>query len=169
MSAQRAAQLWPQVQSIAQRRNLLLVSPAVNFCGGGCHDTDPFRYLRDFFAACQGCKVDHIAIHIYVACNGGTNRAQYLINHINSYKSQFSQPLWLTEFACDNAATMEDQRRFMVDALTFLENDPRIYRYAWFSGRTSAIRNASLLAGSGVLTALGDAYVNAPHNAACTP
>ena len=64
---------------------------------------------------------------------------------------------------------MEDQRRFMVDALTFLENDPRIYRYAWFSGRTSAIRNANLLAGSGVLTVLGDAYVNAPHNAACTP
>jgi hypothetical protein len=168
LSAARAAELWPQVQAIATQRNLLLVSPAVNFCGGGCHDTDPFRYLDQFFAACQGCKVDHVAIHIYVGCNvNGQNRAQWMIDHISTYKRRFTQPLWLTEFACDDAASMEDQRRFMVDAVTYLENEPRIVKYAWFSGRTTAVRNANLLGNDGTLTALGQEYVRLPRNSAC--
>ncbi len=168
LSAARAAELWPDVQRIAEQRNLALVSPAVNFCGGGCHDTDPFRYLEQFFAACQNCKVDYIAIHIYVGCNvNGSNRAQYLINHIETYKRRFDKQFWLTEFACDSAANLEEQRRFMVDAVTYLENEPRIARYAWFSGRTTAVRNADLLGADGTLTALGTEYVRLPQNAAC--
>src|SRR6185369_8588672 len=104
LSAQAAAELWPELEAIAYAKNLRLVSPAVNFCGGDCQDTDPFHYLDAFFAACSGCRVDAVAIHIYVGCSPtGDNKAQYLINHVETYKKRFAQPLWLTEFACDSA------------------------------------------------------------------
>jgi hypothetical protein len=168
LSAADAASLWPQVEQIASQRGLTLVSPAVNFCGGGCHDTDPFNYLHEFFDQCTGCQVAAIAIHIYVGCNaGGDNHAQWLINHVETYKSEFTEPLWLTEFACDDAATMEEQRQFMVDAVTYLENEPRIARYAWFAGRADNMQNVDLLGADGQLTVLGDTYVSLPHNAAC--
>ncbi len=55
----------------------------------------------------------------------------------------------------------------MQDAVDFLENDPVIFRYAWFSGRTTAIANVDLLGTGGTLTPLGTEYVSLP--AACIP
>lgn len=164
LSASEAAELWPHVEAIADARGLALVSPAVNFCGGSCQETDPFKYLDDFFAACEGCRVDYIGIHIYTACEGdGTNKARWLINHVESYKMRFDKPIWLTEFACDNAGSLAEQKAFMMDALEYLENEPRVARYAWFSGRADNVANASLLGGDGALTELGEAYVGAPQ------
>lgn len=169
MSAARSAELWPSLEQIASQRQLSLVSPAVNFCGGGCHDTDPINYLEEFFAACSGCRVDAIAVHVYVGCSpDGPTRAKWLIEKIEGYKQAFSQPIWLTEFACDDAATLEEQRLFMQDAVAWLENEPRVARYAWFSGRTDAIKNADLLSGDGELTPLGEAYVSLPQAEGCT-
>ncbi|APR76985.1 Hypothetical protein A7982_02332 [Minicystis rosea] len=165
LSASEAAELWPHVEAIADARGLALVSPAVNFCGGSCQETDPFKYLDDFFAACEGCRVDYIGVHIYTACQGdGTNKARWLINHLETYKMRFDKPLWLTEFACDDAGSLAEQKAFMVDALEYLENEPRIARYAWFSGRADNVANASLLGGDGELTELGQAYVDAPQS-----
>ena len=65
----QAAALWPQVEQIAQRKNLKIVSPAVNFCGSPCNVQDPVSWMDQFLAACTNCKVDHIAIHWY-ACTG---------------------------------------------------------------------------------------------------
>ncbi|MDI3287839.1 glycoside hydrolase family protein [Polyangium sp. 15x6] len=164
LSASEAAALWPHVEAVADARGLALVSPAVNFCGGACQETDPFKYLDEFFAACEGCRVDYIGIHIYTACQGdGTNKARWLINHIETYKTRFDKPIWLTEFACDNAGSLAEQKDFMIDALEYLENEPRIARYAWFSGRANNVANANLLGEDGVLTELGKAYVDAPQ------
>jgi hypothetical protein len=75
ISASAAAALWPEVERVADTLGLSIVSPAVNFCGGDCQDTSPFDYLDDFFAACDGCRVDAVAFHIYVGCNPrGTTR-----------------------------------------------------------------------------------------------
>ena len=168
LSAQQAAALWPRVEAIADARGLLLVSPAVNFCGGNCQDTNPFDYLDDFFAACTGCRVDHVAFHIYVGCNqNGDNHAQWLIDHVETYKARFSQPLWLTEFACTDAANFDEQKNFLEDAVAYLENDARIERYSWFSGRFPGMQYVDLLGADGQLTSLGEAYVNAPKNSAC--
>lgn len=164
LSASDAAALWPKVEAIADARGLALVSPAVNFCGGSCQETDPFKYLDDFFAACDGCRVDYIGVHIYTACQGdGTNKARWLINHLETYKMRFDKPIWLTEFACDDAGSLAEQKAFMIDALAYLENEPRIARYAWFSGRADNVANASLLGGDGELTELGQAYLAAPQ------
>lgn len=169
MSATAAAALWPKVVAAANARGIgTLVSPAVNFCGGDCNETDPFKYLENFFAACKDCRVDAIAIHIYVGCKGENgNHAQWLINHIKKYEQTFTQPLWLTEFACDDAKNADEQRAFMLDAVTYLESDPRIARYAWFAGRADNVPYVDLLGDDGVLTPLGQAYVDAPHDASC--
>lgn len=168
LSAAQAAALWPDVEAIADARGLTLVSPAVNYCGGDCQDTNPFDYLDDFFAACDGCRVDRVAFHIYVGCNPpGDNKAQWLIDHVETYKTRFSQPLWLTEFACTGATGFDQQVAFLEDAVAYLENDARIERYAWFSGRFDGIPYVDLLGDDGELTPLGEAYVNAPVHPDC--
>jgi hypothetical protein len=168
LSASEAARLWPELEALADARNLTLVSPAVNFCGGDCQETDPFQYLDDFFAACRGCRVDAIAFHIYVGCHpDGENHAEWLINHVKTYEARFSKPLWLTEFACDDATREAEQIAFMQDAVEFLENDPRIVRYAWFSGRADNVPHVDLLGDDGKLTALGQRYVELEQTAGC--
>jgi hypothetical protein len=168
MSAQEAADLWPELEEIADARGLDLVSPAVNFCGGDCQNTDPFDYLDDFFAACDGCRVDAIGIHIYVGCNpDGDNHAEWLINHVETYKSRFELPLWLTEFACDSAQNEAEQLGFLEDAVEYLESEPRITRYAWFAGRADNVPHVDLLGDDGELTALGERYVELEQPAEC--
>ena len=153
LSATKAAALWPEVEKVADAQGLTLVSPAVNFCGGNCQETDPYKYLDDFFAACSGCRVDRVAFHVYVGCHpSGANKAQWLIEKVEEYKKRFSQPLWLTEFACDDASGFDDQIAFMKDAVSYLEGDARVERYAWFSGRSTKIPFVDLLAADGVLT-----------------
>ncbi len=168
LSAADAAARWPELEALADARGLKLVSPAVNFCGGDCRDTDPFHYLDEFFAACAGCRVDAIAIHVYVGCNPtGQNHAEWLINHVETYQTRFDLPLWLTEFACDSATSEAEQIAFLEDAVAYLEGEPRIERYAWFAGRADNMAHVDLLGADGELTALGRAYVAAPQSAAC--
>jgi len=170
ISAADAAALWPELEALADELDLRLISPAVNFCGGDCQDTDPFNYLHEFLEACEGCRVDALAIHIYVGCSpSGDNKAEWLINHIETYKNEFDEPLWLTEFACDSAASPAEQQAFMEDALAYLENEPRIERYAWFAGRADNVPHVDLLGADGQLTTLGAAYVNAPQAKECQP
>lgn len=169
LSAAEAASRWPSVQAVADARGLALVSPAVNFCGGGCHATDPFAYLDAFFAACQNCRVDAIGVHVYVGCKGENgNHAQWMINHLKTYEQRFTQPIWLTEFACSDAKNADEQKAFLTDAVTYLESDPRIVKYAWFAGRADNVPHVDLLGGDGQLTPLGEAYVNAPQAPGCS-
>lgn len=168
LSAQQAAADWPTVQSVATTHQLQTVSPAVNFCGddqtgaGPCHDTNPVGYLTDFFAACQGCKVDYIAVHWY-NCDGAS-----LEWYLDQFK-QFNRPIWLTELACayDGDTSIAGQEKYMREAIPILEGRADVYRYAWFSG--DPMPNARLLNADGSLTALGKIYVDLPHDPTCTP
>jgi hypothetical protein len=161
LSAAEAAALWPLLEQIAADKGLELVSPAVNYCGGSCWDTDPVSYLEDFFAACQaqgGCRVDYVAVHAYV-CWGSA-----LGSYLDRFE-KFGKPLWLTEFACgDNAArkdTVEGQLAFMDEAVPLLEARDDVFRYAWFIGRTNPADHwpVDLLGAAGALTDLGQEYV----------
>ena len=168
LSALQAAALWPELELIATTHRLALASPAVNYCGGNCQDTDPFNYLHEFFSACVGCRIDYVAMHIYVGCNpSAANRATWLIDHVERYKSEFDLPLWLTEFACSDARNEGEQIAFLEDAVVYLEAEPRIARYAWFAGRADNMAYVDLLGSDGQLTALGSRYVTLPQSAAC--
>jgi hypothetical protein len=160
----QAAALWPVLQSVAQSKGLKLVSPAVNYCGNcvaenGVTYYSPVQYLDAFFAACPSCQVDYIAVHTYVC------EEKYLREKIAELK-KYNKPIWLTEFACGDMAasqiTLGVQQKYLLDAVNYLEKEPAIFRYAWFSGRNTQIPNINLLGADGQLTALGQAYVRRP-------
>lgn len=161
----QAAADWPQVEAIAKAAGAQLVSPAVNFCGG-CSDpaiTDPYTWLKDFFAACAGCQVDAIAVHwyncdlpslkAYIEGSTGSGGLQGFV--------QFGKPIWLTEFSCGGSSTVAQQKAYMQAAVPYLENNPHVARYSWFSA--SPIPNALLTNPDGTLTDLGTTYASLPQ------
>lgn len=164
LTPSQAAALWPQLQAVAASKGLRLVSPAVNYCGNcvsenGTTYYSPVAYLDAFFAACPNCQVDYIAVHTYVC------EEQYLREKIAELK-KYNKPIWLTEFACGDMPaaqiTPAVQQKYLFDAVNYLEKEPAIFRYAWFSGRNNEIPNINLLGSDGQLTALGQRYVGRP-------
>jgi hypothetical protein len=163
LTPRQAAEAWPKIEAIADKYQLKIGSPAVNYCGtcvedGGIIFSDPVEYLDSFFAACAGCQVDFITVHWY-ACDVGA--LQWYIGLFKKYK----KPIWLTEFACweGNSITYDIQKSYLIGAVDYLENDTSVERYAWFTGRSNGGPFIDLLApASGVLSSLGEIYVNMP-------
>jgi hypothetical protein len=173
LTPQQAAADWPKVEALAKAAGILLVSPAVNFCGsasnpGGCSDpavTDPYTWLKDFFAACSGCQVDYVAAHWY-NCDLPSLRA-YLEGNVSTGGGlqgfvQFGKPIWLTEFSCDGSHSVADQKAYMQAAVPYLESNPHVFRYSWFSA--GPIPNAQLTTANGSLTDLGTTYASLPQS-----
>lgn len=165
LTPSQAAAMWPTIQDIARRKGLKIVSPAVNYCGdcvseGGTTYNDPVQWLDDFFAKCKGCQVDYIAVHWY-ACD-----VLALQNYLFRFK-KYNKPLWLTEFSCGDqdhsTITLATQQNYMQDAVHYLEYEPAVFHYAWFSGRNNEIPYINMLGNDGQLTSLGQAYVKAPY------
>jgi hypothetical protein len=158
----QAASDWPLLEQIADARGLALVSPALNYCGGNCNETDPFVWLDAFFKACSGCRVDYVAFHWY-ACSKDA------LTGILARFEAYGKPVWVTEFSClDGGDTSEAaQETWLKTAVPVLEADPKVFRYAWFLGRSSPTANPwDLLAAPGALAPLGQSYVAQPG--ACT-
>ncbi len=164
ISAVDAAGGWPQIEAGAT--GLGIVGPGMNFCGPAdqCHDTSPYQYLKDFFAACPGCRVDYIAIHWY-NCDLPSLR-DYIEpgGNLEGFE-QFGKPIWITEFSCDPSASVAEQQAYMEEALDYLENKAEIFRYSWFSA--GPIPNARLVEDDGSPTALGQVYIDLPRS--CDP
>lgn len=157
-----AAGLWPKIETLAKAQNMNIVAPAVNYCGGGCTNTSPFDWLDQFFASCTDCRVDAVAIHVYM-CDPNDVRA-----YVKQFETRYNKPLWVTEFACLDTAspTAAQQLSYMKAVVPIFEADPLIQRYAWFTGRDPSQPAVDLLRADGVLTPLGQAYVDLPQ--ACT-
>jgi hypothetical protein len=168
LTPMQAASDWSSVEGTAKAVNASIVSPAVNFCGSstntsGCSDpsvTDPYTYLKDFFADCPACDVDYVAVHWY-NCDLPSLQA-YIEGNLDAGGGlqgfvQFGKPIWLTEFSCDGSHSVADQTAYMQAAVPWLEQNPHIFRYSWFSA--SAIASAQLANPDGSLTTLGTTYV----------
>jgi len=173
LSPQQAAAAWPQIQAHAKTAGIPLVSPAVNFCGSASDSsqctvstiTDPYTYLKDFFAACTGCEVDYVAVHWYncdlpslkAYIEGNTSTGGGLQGFV-----QFGKPIWLTEFSCGGGSSVAQQTAYMKAAVPYLEGNANIARYSWFSA--SPIPNAQLMKSDGSLTDLGKTYIALPES-----
>jgi hypothetical protein len=158
-----AAAHWSDIEALADEFDLKIVSPAVNYCGGCVTEnevtyTDPVKYLDDFFAACENCRVDYIAIHCYMSDVGAL---QWYVGLFKKY----GKPIWLTEFASwEGSPTLQNQKDYLMKAVDYLESDPDVFRYAWFTGRFDNVSPfIGLLAPTpGELTDLGNIFVNMP-------
>jgi PKD repeat protein len=159
MTPAQAAAAWPKIEQIAAAKNLQIISAAAAYCGGGvCIPgyTDPVKWHDDFFALCPTCKVDFIAFHNYEPTVGG-------LTALTANLKKYGRPIWVTEFAYWDAATNAAKKTYLQNAVSDFENDPDIYRYSWFAGRSSSNPSVSILGGDGVLTSLGTAYIGAPY------
>jgi len=162
MKPSEAAALWPKLEKIAKDYGLKIVGPAVNYSGDGVTEngvtySNPIAYLDAFFAACPNCQVDYIAVHNYM-CYAGA-----LSDYINQFK-KYNKPIWLTEFACwdQSTITRNMQKGLMMGAIDYLENEPMVFRYSWFTGRWKESYPYIDLFDSqtGKLTELGQLYLN---------
>jgi hypothetical protein len=160
LTAAQAASNWPAIQSKAA--GIPIVGPGMNYCGPAnqCNGTDPYQYLTDFFGACAGCQVDYVAVHWY-NCDLPSLK-DYLETGANLPGfEQFGKPIWLTEFSCDTTASAADQEAYMRAAIPYLEGNPKVFRYSWFSA--DPIPKAKLLNADGSPTALGQVYIGLPQ------
>ncbi len=151
----QAASMWPNLEKIATDKGLMLVSPAVNWCGDCVTGVtnDPVDWLDKFFAACPGCRVDYIAIHSYAPGSAA------LAGYIDKFR-KYGKPLWITEFAPWDPPKpdFEGVVRYMKESIPILENDPIVFRYSWFATRVGSNPDISLLGPDGTLTKLGQLY-----------
>ncbi len=158
LTPQQAASAWPMIETSAKAAHVPIVSPALNFCGPAdqCNGTSPYQYLKDFFAACTSCEVDYVAVHWY---NCDLPSLKDYLEPGGSLEGfeQFGKPIWLTEFSCNGSASAADQEKFMRAAIPYLESNPHVYRYSWFSA--GPIPNAKLINDDGTPTALGTVYI----------
>jgi len=139
-------------------------SPAATLVRSDPTVTDPYTYLADFFKACPGCQVDAIAVHWY-NCDLPSLQA-YLEGNVDAGGTlqgfvQFGRPIWLTEFCCDPTHSEMDQEAYMKAAIPYLEGNPSVARYSWFS--SSNIPSALVMNPDGSLTPLGTTYAGLPQ------
>lgn len=163
LTPDQAAALWPQIEQLAADQNMQIVSPAMNYCGTGCNDTNPFNWLDNFFAQCANCRVDAIAVHVYRCDPDG------VMQYIQEFKARYRKPIWVTEFACleSNQPINEAvELNYMQQVVQLFENEPSIVRYAWFTGRYPTNPVINLLGNDGELTKLGQTYLSLPQT--CT-
>jgi hypothetical protein len=161
LTAQEAANAWPMIE--AKAAHVPIVGPGMNFCGPAenCNGTSPYQYLKDFFAACTDCQVDFVAVHWY-NCDLPSLK-DYLEpgGNLEGFE-QFGKPIWLTEFSCNGDASVADQEAFMREAIPYLESNPHVFRYSWFSA--GPIPNAKLMNDDGSPNALGEVYASLPQS-----
>lgn len=163
LTAAQAAALWPSIEKLATQQNMKIISPAVNYCGTDCNETDPYTWLDNFFAQCANCRVDAIAVHVYRCDPNG------IMEYLQEFKTRYQKPIWVTEFAClESSETITDavELNYMQQIVPLFENEPSIERYAWFTGRYSISPVVNILGNNGQLTKLGRTYLELPQN--CT-
>jgi PKD repeat protein len=161
----QAAAAWYKLEEVAAARNLEIVSAAAAYCGGGvCIPgyESPITWHDEFFAACPDCKVDYIAFHNYEPTVGGLTA---LVGNMKKY----NRPIWVTEFAYWDNATETNKITYLQNAVAAFENDPDIFRYSWFTGRSTPNPSVSLLGADGLLKPLGTAYINADYPTHAVP
>lgn len=170
LTPQQAADLWPTLEAIADDYNLKLVAPAVNYSPGNVDipgtndDGNPWEYLDAFFEACEGCRVDYIAVHCYMKYSSAF---EWFIGEFERY----NKPIWVTEWASwdeGGPANVGEQMNYLASTVRWLEANEKVHRYSWFIGRTSGGASAhpyiDILAGDGVLTPLGGLYTAIPSS-----
>ena len=161
-----AARYWPSLVRFAKKHNLKILSPAMNY---GTMDNYwvPWVWLDEFFGidyynddgilvrnkGYSGVSlhdIDAISVHSYMPDAGAL---KWFISMFKKYK----KPIWLTEFCSweysqPNAEwqNREYQMMFMSEAVTYLELDPDVEKYAWFIPKGS--EDETVIPGNKLLT-----------------
>eukprot|EP01119_Soliformovum_irregulare_P014409 TRINITY_DN3940_c0_g1_i1.p1 TRINITY_DN3940_c0_g1~~TRINITY_DN3940_c0_g1_i1.p1 ORF type:complete len:265 (+),score=45.71 TRINITY_DN3940_c0_g1_i1:2-796(+) len=161
LSPQEAAQLFKQYFMPLRAEGIQVSAPAVSNGPTG------IPWLREFFAACQGCQVDFIPLHYY---GPGLTNFYYYLNTFHLAFQDRCGAFWITEYADTNWSPSSplptsEVVSFMEATLPRLDSFPWLHRYSWygpFRNIGSVGEGASLVNPSnGALSQLGEVYVYA--------
>lgn len=133
MTPSEAAALWPALRDLCHELGLKVIAPAMNY--GTLPDySDPIKWLDEFFTLVPVTDFDGLAIHCYMGS------AQSLKSYVRRFY-KYDLPIWMTEFCAweQNIGNYSAQMRFMCDALSYMEADSHVERYAWFMPRGSNV------------------------------
>ncbi|EEA28825.1 hypothetical protein TMatcc_002825 [Talaromyces marneffei ATCC 18224] len=116
---------------------------------------DGYEWLSEFLQACSNCHIDFVPIHWY---NDHTLEFD-LENWVNRICSLTGRQVWVTEF--QGFGSPDDQSNFLRSAIPFLDNNPCVYRYAYFG--TADNSKVLLNNGGPSLSPLGVQYAFSPY------
>jgi Glycosyl hydrolase catalytic core len=127
-------------------------SPAVTN-GVGSSPPIGITWLQQFFAACNNnCKVDFVAFHYYNDASQIDDFKSHVADVISTAAANGVSTVWLTEFGASGSDA--DVESFLSEALTFLDGQSAVERYAYFM-----CGDGTLLSGTS-LSALGQVYAS---------
>ncbi|KAJ7500614.1 glycosyl hydrolase catalytic core-domain-containing protein [Mycena galericulata] len=149
MTPESAAALYKQWIHPLSAKGFKLATPAVT--NGGA--PDGLTWLDSFLGNCTGCAYDYVAIHWY---GGWIDDFTEFIDGAKKYNT----PLYLTEFGLswDSTAQASNYEQFMPLALSYLDSEPAVAKYAFFGAFNSGT-GKDMIAANGTLTELGEMYV----------
>ena len=166
MTPAQAATVYKNTRAIADKYNIPVIGPLMPAGGNAGNPADTATFLSQFYqaAANNGTTVAGIGYHVYDNIGG------FKANLNSAITLAGGRSLSVNEFAYYDAASDLEQRNYLIQAVDTMENNPKVTEYAWFKERTDnppASPHISLLSAKpGVLTTIGDAYVNMPvHDA----
>jgi hypothetical protein len=161
-----AAAQWPAIEAFANsfKPALQIISPTVDYCTSNCLSgyMSPFVWLSAFLNACGSCRIDYIGVRSH------TCEFMNLVMDLTAYEQQGGKPIWVNEIWCDPTSDPDagvTAEQYMQQATNYLDTDPHVFRYAWYTGRPKPVNNVVgtadydiLAPDAGVLTPLGECY-----------
>lgn len=172
LSPKDAVESWNKIAALAKARGVPLIGPHMAI-GAPTNEIvkgyDPIQkkernlsYMNDwldaFFHYVDPATVDGIGLHAY----GNIHELKWAVGEMHK---KYGKPVWLTEFAWWDARDVAAEAEYMIEALDFLERDPRVAGYAWFKermGKGPTKLNLLEEGTPGQLTRLGKIYVSFP-------
>lgn len=170
MTPSNSAITFKQVKAICDPYNIPVIAPHMAI-GSATNQSitayDPIMgsnyvytfqepFLNAFLYYCGATTPAGVSSHSY----NGYGEITWLLNLMHT--DYPTQKVWMTEFCPWGAADDATVLATLIPAVDFCERTPWVEGYSWFMSRISGDPHNSLLAGSGVLTAAGQAYVQMP-------
>src|ERR1035437_4639276 len=170
MTPSNSAVTFEQVKAICDPYNIPVIAPhlaigsALNSSITNCYDpimgsnvdyTSQEPFLNAFLYYCGSTPPAGMATHSY----GGYGEFTWILSTMHT--DYPTQKVWLTEFnnwGTSDAAVLAN----LIPSVDYCERTSWVEGYAWFMSRITGDPYDSLLSGSGVLTAAGQAYVQMP-------
>jgi hypothetical protein len=155
MSPQRGAQLWKQYIQPLKSKGYDLISPATTSAPSGK------EWLKDFFAACDGCTFNGVAVHYYDV------EAKGFKDYVTDFHDVFNNQIWVTEFACQSfnehpQCSKQHTWDYYTEIIGWMDATPFVERYAAF-GAMHDMQGVNpfsqLMGGDGGPNELGKFYI----------
>jgi hypothetical protein len=169
-----AAKAWRAVEALAEKYNLSLVAPALNYSGEALTDGrvyQPNDWMDAFIAAYKSQnggaepRMDYVALHSYM------NSPSAMMGYVENFAKRYNKKVWLTEFCSwEGQVDSLSQQMSLVQKLNLLEQSDYVFRYSWFKAKGSAsspffrlLINPNIITKQpavGTLSDTGQLYVN---------